>query len=109
VRPRNVEVYEQSSGGHPFDEYMDKLKDMMGKSAIESRIGLLRRGSLGRDYEDVGDGLIELKIHTGPGYRIYIADDGRNTLILCAGNKRTQTQDIKNAKIYWADFKARRG
>jgi hypothetical protein len=43
-----------------------------------------------------------------PGYRIYIADDGRYSLILCAGSKRTQNEDIKMAKRYWNDYKARR-
>ncbi|HEV7674750.1 MAG TPA: type II toxin-antitoxin system RelE/ParE family toxin [Candidatus Angelobacter sp.] len=110
ARPRNVTVYEQSSGAAPFDDFMGKLKDIDGKAAIDSRIGLLRRGSLGKEYEDIGDGLIELKLKkVGPGYRIYVADDGANTLILCAGSKRTQKQDIKNAKGYWADYKTRRG
>jgi len=56
---------------------------------------------------DVGDGLIELKIDTGPGYRVYLADDGKNSLILCAGSKRTQSRDIKAAKQYWQDYKKR--
>ena len=86
---------------------MRELKDLIGKAAIESRIGLLRRGSLGKKYRDVGDGLIELKIESGPGYRVYMADDGRNSLILCAGNKRTQKQDIKAAKGYWKDYRER--
>lgn len=110
VRPRNVTVYEQSSGSAPFDDYMAGLKDIAGKAAIESRIALLRRGSLGKEYEDIGDGLIELKLKkVGPGYRIYVADDGVNTLILYAGSKRTQNKDIKQAKSYWADYKARKG
>jgi putative addiction module killer protein len=97
------------SGASPFDDFMEDLKDIIGRAAIEARVGLLRRGSLGNKYEDVGDGLIELKVDTGPGYRIYIVDDGRNSLLLCAGRKRTQKQDIKNAKAYWADYKVRRG
>jgi putative addiction module killer protein len=87
---------------------MRHLKDSIGRAAIDARIALLRRGSLGKKYEDVGGGLIELKVDVGPGYRIYIADDGRNSLILCAGSKRTQKQDIKDAKKCWADYKARR-
>lgn len=55
----------------------------------------------------MGDGLIELKVDSGPGYRIYIADDGKSSLILCAGMKKTQKQDIKNAKRYWKDYKWR--
>lgn len=107
ARPRIVEVYVTASSAVPFDDWMDPLKDDIGRAAIDSRIALLRRGSLGKKYEDIGDGLIELKVDSGPGYRIYIADNGRNSLILCAGSKRTQKQDIKNAKQYWADYKAR--
>jgi putative component of toxin-antitoxin plasmid stabilization module len=45
---------------------MRQLKDAIGRAAIDARIGLLRRGSLGKKYEDVGDGLIELKVDCGP-------------------------------------------
>jgi putative addiction module killer protein len=107
ARPRTVHVYE-TAGTAPFDNWMRQLRDAKGRAAIDARIGLLRRGSLGK-FKDVGDGLIELKVGgRGPGYRIYVADDGRKTLILCAGSKPTQKQDIKDAKIYWADSKARR-
>jgi len=85
---------------------MRDLKDPVGKAAIDAKVALLRRGSLG-NHRDVGDGLIELKVNVGPGYRVYIADDGRNSLILLAGRKNTQKQDIKAAKRYWNDYKAR--
>jgi putative addiction module killer protein len=106
ARPRNVEVYESASGVVPFDDWMRSLKDQLGRAAIDAKVALLRRGSLG-NYRDVGDGLIELKVNVGPGYRIYIADDGRNSLILLAGRKNTQKQDIKVAKRCWADYKAK--
>jgi putative addiction module killer protein len=106
VRPRNVEVYETSSGIAPFDNWVRDLKDPIGKAAIDAKIALLRRGSLG-NHREVGDGLIELKINVGPGYRVYVADDGRNSLILLAGKKNTQKQDIKAAQRYWTDYKAR--
>lgn len=106
ARPRNVDVYESASGSAPFDDWMRNLKDPVGKAAIDAKVALLRRGSLGK-YREVGDGLIELKINVGPGYRIYLADDGKNSLILFAGRKNTQKQDIKTAQRYWADYKAR--
>jgi putative addiction module killer protein len=85
---------------------MKGLKDPVGRAAIDAKLALLRRGSLG-SYREVGDGLIELKISSGPGYRVYIADDGRHALILLAGRKNTQNRDIKTAQRYWADYKAR--
>lgn len=107
VQPRNVEVYETASGHVPFDDWMQGLRDVLGRAAIDARLTLLRRGSLGNKYRDVGDGLIELKIDTGPGYRVYLADDGKNSLILCAGSKRTQARDIQAAKRFWKDYKTR--
>jgi putative addiction module killer protein len=107
VRPRNVEVYASESGAVPFDEWMLGLKDPIGRGAIDARIGRLRQGSLGTKFRDIGHGLLELKVDVGPGYRIYLADDGRNSLILLAGKKHTQKRDIKAAKEYWADYKAR--
>jgi putative addiction module killer protein len=107
VRPRNVKVYETANDVVPFDDWMRDLKDLVGKSAIDARVGLLRRGSVGKKVRYIGDGLIELKVDSGPGYRVYIADDGKDSLILCAGQKRTQKQDIKAAKGYWTDYKAR--
>jgi putative addiction module killer protein len=86
---------------------MLSLKDPIGKAAIDARIGRLRQGALGTKFRDVGDGLIELKVDVGPGYRIYVADDRRNSLILLAGRKNTQNRDIKAAKEYWADYRAR--
>ena len=106
AHPRNVEVYESASGSAPFDDWMRSLKDPVGRAAIDAKLALLRRGSLG-NYRDVGDGLIELKVNVGPGYRVYIADDGKNSVILLAGRKNTQKQDIKAAQRYWADYKAR--
>lgn len=107
VRPRTVHVYATANETLPFNEWMRDLKDQIGKAAIDSRVALLRNGSLGKKYEDIGDGLIELKVDSGPGYRIYIADDGKNSLIMCAGPKKTQKRDIKAAKAYWKDYKAR--
>ena len=106
ARPRIISVYVTASGSVPFDDWMNDLKDSVGKGAVEARIARLRLGALGQ-YENVGNGLIELKVDVGPGYRIYVADNGRDSLILCAGNKRTQKRDIRAAKKFWNDYQAR--
>ena len=60
------------------------------------------------DVEPVGEGLSELRIHYGPGYRIYFGKDGNQVyLLLCGGDKSTQSKDIKKAKAYWQDHKRR--
>ena len=60
------------------------------------------------DVEPIGDGLSELRLHYGPGYRVYYGKEGRHVyLLLCGGDKSTQSKDIKNAKAYWKDHKRR--
>ncbi len=57
----------------------------------------------------LGAGLFELRIDTGPGYRVYCGQDGATlVLLLCAGDKRTQTKDIEHARDYWQDYQGRR-
>ena len=61
------------------------------------------------DIVSVGEGVSELRIHFGPGYRVYIAYDRRTLVILLGGGtKRTQRRDIAAAKAAWADYKARK-
>jgi putative addiction module killer protein len=82
-----------------------RCQDRAARTAIIARINKVRRGILG-DYDDVGDGILELRfIGPGPGYRIYCADDGRKmVLLLCGGVKRTQEADICYAKVLWSEY-----
>lgn len=104
--PRNVEVYETPDGGAPFDDWFVKLKAKDKKAAerIDARIANVRRGVLG-DIKSVGDGMIELRLDFGPGYRIYCIDDGANMLIFCAGRKQEQGRDMRAAKDYLEMYK----
>jgi putative addiction module killer protein len=81
-----------------FSKYMKKLKDHIAKAHINRRIDRLERGNPG-DVEPIGEGCSEMKIDYGPGYRVYYKDTGREIIIiLCAGDKSTQQQDINRAK-----------
>ena len=61
------------------------------------------------DIAPVGEGVSELRIHFGLGYRVYVAFDGRKLVILLGGgSKRTQSRDITAAKAAWADYKVRK-
>ena len=65
----------------------------------------VRQGGLG-DCKSVGEGVSELRVDCGPGYRIYFGQKGQTLVVLlCGGDKRTQDRDIRLAKQYWHEFK----
>lgn len=81
-----------------FDRWLRKLRDPNAKAWVQIRIDRLARGLFG-DVKDIGQGLSELRIDYGPGYRVYMMRRGDVLLILlCGGDKRTQDNDIKLAK-----------
>ena len=81
-----------------FRKWRFKLKDQRARAAIASRLDRLSYGHAG-DVEPVGDGISELRIHYGPGYRVYFRKAGDTIVILlCGGNKTSQARDIKTAK-----------
>lgn len=80
-----------------FDVWFDGLTDRHGKLRIQARIDRAQTGNFG-DCEPVGEGVSEMRIHTGPGYRVYLIGRGDEMIVLLAGgDKRTQSKDIKNA------------
>jgi putative addiction module killer protein len=81
-----------------FLKWQKKLKDNKAKALIAARIFRLANGLAG-DAEPVGEGISELRIHSGPGYRVYYKQHGNEIIILlCGGDKITQSSDIKMAK-----------
>jgi len=96
-----VRVYATPSGRCPFDDWLLALKDVRARARIRARIARLREGNFG-DAKPIGEGVQELRVHYGPGYRIYFALQGRAVVVLlCAGDKQTQPRDIARAKRYW--------
>jgi putative addiction module killer protein len=90
----------------PFDEWFDSLRDVKTKTIINKRLNRLSLGSLG-DYRSVGEGVCELRIDFGPGYRVYFGQIGTAiVLLLCGGDKSTQDQDIRKAQEYWTDCRS---
>ena len=81
-----------------FDTWLAALADQKAVAKIASRIERLEMGNPG-DVEPVGDGISEMKIDYGPGYRVYYKRTGKTvTLLLCGGDKSTQRKDINRAK-----------
>ena len=81
-----------------YAKWFDNLKDRRGKAVIITRIRRLSLGNLG-DVKPIGEGVSELRIDFGPGYRIYFTQRGAQLVILLAGgDKKTQDRDIALAK-----------
>lgn len=81
-----------------FDAWLKALRDPIGKARIVARVRSAEQGNFG-DCEPVGDGISEMRIHAGPGYRVYYCRRGDVVyLLLCGGNKSTQQRDIREAK-----------
>lgn len=79
----------------------------MAVMQIRMRLRRLEMGNPG-DCVPVGEGVSELRIHLGPGYRVYFGQDGSQlVLLLCGGDKRSQATDIMRAKLMWKDWKER--
>ncbi|EGH74138.1 hypothetical protein PSYAR_26659 [Pseudomonas syringae pv. aceris str. M302273] len=75
-----------------------RLKDQKAKAAIAARIFRVANGLMG-DVSPVGQGVSELRIHVGPGYRVYFQQRGDELiLLLCGGDKSSQSRDIETAK-----------
>lgn len=80
-----------------FDDWFSALRDRQGKLRIQARIDRAELGNFG-DCAPVGEGVSEMRIHVGPGYRIYFVERGLEIVVLLAGgDKSTQAKDIKLA------------
>jgi putative addiction module killer protein len=105
--PRELRIYETAQGQAPFSSWFDSLRDRAASARIQKRLDRVELGNLG-DYRSIGEGVFELRVDYGPGYRIYFAQtDLVVILILCGGDKRSQNQDILQAKQFWIDFQRR--
>ena len=81
-----------------FEKWLRRLRDLQAKAAILTRIERIEDGNFG-DSNSVGDGISELRIHIGPGYRVYYVIRRRKVIILlCGGDKSSQQRDINRAQ-----------
>ena len=89
-----------------FDHWLKKLRDPRARARIQMRILRLGLGNPG-DVRPMGDGLSELRIDYGPGYRVYYLQSGRLlAVLLCGGDKRTQQADIDKARRLAAEWRS---
>ncbi len=80
-----------------FSKWIDSLRDIRARARVQARIERLAVGHAG-DAKPVGEGVSELRINYGPGYRVYFKKQGRSVVVLLAGgDKKTQSRDVKTA------------
>ena len=106
VVPVEIEFYQTTSERCPFEEWLESLETKLQK-IVAIRLARVRRGLFG-DVESVGEGVFELKIDVGPGYRIYYGKYGNVVVVLLhAGEKKRQSADIERAQAYWREYLGR--
>ena len=99
--------YQLENESVPVTEWLRGLRDIRARAQIEVRLRRVAVGNFG-DCKPVGEGVFELRIDLGCGYRVYFGKHGQQLVILlCGGDKASQQSDISRAKAYWADWKRR--
>jgi putative addiction module killer protein len=99
--------YRTVEGRFPYREWVESVADRKARAAVLARVDRLAFGAFG-DWKIAGNGVFELRVHLGPGYRIYFGRDRKTVVILlCGGDKGSQDSDIKQAKKYWKDYETR--
>jgi putative addiction module killer protein len=106
VQPYEIRLYQTAAGREPFADWVRTLRDMRVRARIEQRVGRLRGGNFGdcKTLKDA-DGVHELRMDFGPGYRVYfgIAQEVV-VLLLIGGDKASQDKDIRKAVGYWNEY-----
>ena len=101
---KEIIFYSDIAGNEPFNNWLNGLRNSLIRRRILKRLFRIESGNYG-DYKSVKDGVLELRLKFGPGYRVYFGEDGdKIVVLLCGGDKSIQTQDIKIAKAYWKDY-----
>lgn len=100
-----IKFFLREGGVCPFVEWLEGLKDREARARIKVRLDRLERGNLG-DAKSVGEGVFEMRMPHGPGYRIYFGREGADRIVvLWGGSKKDQEGDVRKAKSYWQGYK----
>ena len=99
--------YQLEDKSAPVTKWLRDLRDTRARAQIEVRLRRVSAGNFG-NCKSVGDGVSELKLDIGTGYRVYYGKHGQALVVLlCGGDKGSQQADITRAKAYWTDWKRR--
>jgi putative addiction module killer protein len=104
IELRRYQLEDQST---PVTDWLGGLRDTRARAQIEVRLRRISTGNFG-NCKSVGEGVSELKVDIGTGYRVYFGKHGQALVILlCGGDKGSQQSDIARAKVYWTEWKRR--
>lgn len=102
-----IQIYADSAGRLPFTQWLEALTDRQGRAAIKARLLRLEACNFG-DCKPLRDGVQELRIDKGPGYRVYLSRQGPVlVLLLCGSDKTDQDRALARAIEYLKDWKER--
>lgn len=104
-RPRQVENYLSPHGRDCFQDWLRTIGDGKARQALRLRLNRVAQGNFG-DCRPVGEGVHELRINVGPGYRVYFGEDGDKVILLGGSRKDDQQEQIKSAKDRWREYNA---
>lgn len=104
ILQKHLQIYVTSDGKQPFVKWLENLKDKKARYRIKERLDRIALGNFG-DHKYIADGVYELRLSFGSGYRIYYGiEDEHIIILLCGGDKVTQKKDIKKAIKYFKDY-----
>ena len=102
-----LRIYTNSSGHAPFEDWLQRLPDRAARAKVRARLTRIEAGNLG-DCKPLREGVQELRIDYGPGYRVYLSRQGTVlVLLLCGSDKSNQQREIARAIEYLEDWKQR--
>lgn len=105
---KEIFIYDLENGKEPFIIWLSSIKDNVVRARIKSAILKLSNGHFG-DCKKINSNISEIRLHFGSGYRIYFSEiDKIIILLLCGGDKSTQSKDIEKANMYLKDYKERK-
>ncbi len=103
----DIEVYETVNGKRPFEIWLREVRERSTRVQVLTRLDRLKLGNFG-DCKSLQEGVYELRVHYGPGIRVYYGKIGSKViLLLCGGDKGSQNRDIAKAKEYLKDYQSR--
>ena len=104
ILKKQLKIYVTEDGRKPFIEWLESLEDKTIRYRIKERLDRVALGNLG-DHKFISDGVYELRLVFGSGYRIYYGNEGKEIiLLLCGGDKSSQKKDIKKAVTYLENY-----